>query len=67
MVPLLSMFKGQERTVGWNRSSITMFTLHESGMLLPGLRHASPRWLNLLARVIGRYGFEKRCGQPAEV
>ena len=26
------------------------------GMLLSGLRHASPRWLNLLDRVIGRDG-----------
>ena len=41
----------------WNRPSITMFTIDKmSGMLLPGLRPASPRWLNLLARVIGRYG-----------
>ena len=27
-----------------------------SGMRLPGLRHASPRWLNLLAHIIGRHG-----------
>ena len=25
-------------------------------MLLPGLRHVLRRWLNLLARVIGRHG-----------
>ena len=26
-----------------------------SGMLLPELRHSSPRWLNLLDRAIGRH------------
>ena len=37
--------------------------------LLPGLRPASPRWLNLLAHVVGRHGGHLKraqgCGQPA--
>ena len=40
-----------------------------SGLLLPGLRHALPRWLNLLARIVGSHGGHFKKGtwlrQPA--
>ena len=46
-----------------NRLAISMGAINKMlGMRLPGLRHVSPHWLNLLARVIGRHGIHFKKG-----